>query len=270
MKRITAIVSGRIQNVGYRARVVGIAKEFMLTGNVQNLEGDRVKIIAEGEEEVLKGFLGAIRIKNTLINVDDVDVEYSGASGEYADFYKLVGTGETDERLDKASYYLKELIVVTKNGFGEMKDEMRTGFGDMKGEMRTGFGEMKEEMRTGFGDMKDEMRTGFGDMKDEMRTGFGDMKDEMRTGFGEVKEEIVGVKGEITEMKGEMRTGFETLSSKQDKTTDEIRALRGDLKSYIEWRTEKLRSELKEDMRTGFNELKRELAAQELCADVMD
>ena len=100
-------------------------------------------------------------------------------------------------------------------------------------------------------------------MKDEMRTGFGEMKDEMRTGFGEVKEEIVGVRGE-------MRTGFETLSSKQDKTTDEIRALRGDLKSYIEWRTEKLRSELKEDMRTGFNELKRELAAQELCADVMD
>jgi hypothetical protein len=44
--------------------------------------------------------------------------------------------------------------------------------------------------------------------------------------------------------------------------------LRGDLKSYIEWRTEKLRSELKEDMRAGFNELKRELAAQESCADV--
>ncbi len=198
MKRITAIVSGGIQNVGYRARVVGIAKKFELTGNVQNLEDDRVKIVAEGEEVVLKGFLDAIRIKNTLINVDDVDVEYSGASGEYADFYKLVGTGETDERLDKASDYLKELIVVMKNGFGEMK------------------------------------------------------------------EEIVGVKEGIAEM----RTGFETLGSKQDKTIDEIRALRGDLKSYIEWRTEKLRSELKEEMRTGFNELKRELAEQELCADV--
>ncbi len=173
-----------------------------LTGNVQNLEDDRVKIIAEGEEEGLKGFLDAIRIKNTLINVDDVDVEYSGASGEYADFYKLVGVGETDERLDKASGYLKEMIVVMKNGFGGMK------------------------------------------------------------------EEISGVKEEIAEMRGEMRTGFETLSSKQGQTIDEISALRGDLKSYIEWRTEKLKSELKEDMRTGFNELKRELAAQELCADV--
>ncbi|MEA1868728.1 MAG: acylphosphatase, partial [Euryarchaeota archaeon] len=142
MKRITAIVSGRIQNVGYRARVVGIAKEFMLTGNVQNLEDDGVKIIAEGEEGGLKGFLGAIRIKNTLINVDDVDVEYSGASGEYSDFYKLVGTGETDERLDKASGYLKEMIVVMKNGFGEVKEEIS----EMRGEMRTGFGEVKEEI----------------------------------------------------------------------------------------------------------------------------
>ncbi len=209
--------------MGYRARVVGIAKKFELTGNVQNLEDDRVKIVAEGEEVVLKGFLDAIRIKNTLINVDDVDVEYSGASGEYADFYKLVGTGETDERLDKASDYLKELIVVMKNGFGEMKEEI-VG----------------------------------------VKEGITEMRGEMRTGFGDVKEEIVGVKEGIAEM----RTGFETLGSKQDKTIDEIRALRGDLKSYIEWRTEKLRSELKEEMRTGFNELKRELAEQELCADV--
>jgi len=234
MKRITAIVSGGIQNVGYRARVVGIAKKFELTGNVQNLEDGRVKIVAEGEEVVLKGFLDAIWIKNTLINVDDVSVEYSGASGEYVDFYKLVGTGETDERLDKASDYLKELIVVMKNGFGEMKEEIIG---------------VKEEIVG-------------------VKEGIAEMRGEMRTGFGDMKEEIVGVKEGVAEMRGEMRTGFETLGSKQDKTIDEIRALRGDLKSYIEWSTEKLRSELKEEMRTGFNELKRELAEQELCADV--
>jgi hypothetical protein len=64
-----------------------------------------------------------------------------------------VGEGETDERLDKASEYLKELIVVVKGGFGEMKEEL----GGMREEVRTGFGEMKEEM----GGMREEMRTGF-------------------------------------------------------------------------------------------------------------
>jgi len=201
MKRITATVSGRIQDVGYRAKIVGTAKKLGLTGYVQNLADGRVKIVVEGEEGGLDGFLDAIRIKNTLIDVGDVEIEYSGATGEYANFYKLVEGGETDGKLDKASEYLKELIAAVNGGFGEMKGE------------------------------------------------------------------IAGVKDEIAGMRGEMRTGFETLSSKQDQTIDEIRILRGDLKSYIEWSTEKLRSELKEEMRTEFNEIKRALKERELCAD---
>ena len=224
MKRITAIVSGRIQDVGYRAKVVAIAKELGLTGNIQNLEDGRVKIVAEGEEGGLDGFLDAIRIKNTLIDVEDVDVEYSGATGEYANFYKLVEGGETDGKLDKASEYLKELIAAVNGGFENLGSKM-----DMMLE--------KQDQTIG------ELRTGFGEMKDEMRTGFGEMKDEMRTGFG-------------------------TLSSKQDQTIEEMRALRGDLKSYIEWRTEKLKSELKEEIRTEFDERIRALKAHELCADV--
>lgn len=136
------ILSGRIQNVGYRARVVSIAKEFGVVGSVQNLADGRVRIIAECEEEVSERFLDAIRIKNTLINVHNVLVEYSDATGDYAAFYKLVGEGETGKRLDKASEYLKDMIVIMKTGFGDM----RTGFKDMQ----TGFGEMKEEMKTGF------------------------------------------------------------------------------------------------------------------------
>ena len=142
MKRIAAIMSGKVQNVGYRARVVGIAKESGITGTVQNLMDGRVKIIADGEESDLKGFLDAISIKNALINVVDVEIEHPDATQEYNDFYKLVGEGETDERLDKASEYLKELIVVVKGGFGELKEEMS----GVREEMRTGFGEMKEEM----------------------------------------------------------------------------------------------------------------------------
>ena len=72
-------------------------------------------------------------------------------------------------------------------------------------------------------------------------------------------------------LRGDKSLDFQTvssLSSKQDQTIDEIRALRGDLKSYIEWRTEKLKSELKEEIRTEFDERIRALKAHELCADV--
>ncbi len=125
MKRIAAIMSGKVQNVGYRARVVGIAKEFGITGTVQNLRDDRVKIIADGEEGGLKDFLDAVSIKNALIKVVDVEIEHLDTTPEYNDFCKLVGDGGTDERLDKVLEYLKELIVVVKGGFEELNEEMR-------------------------------------------------------------------------------------------------------------------------------------------------
>ncbi len=227
MKRIAAIMSGKVQNVGYRARVVEIAKKSGITGTVQNLADGRVKIIADGEERDLESFLDAISIKNALINVENVEVKYSDATREYNDFYKLVGDGETDERLDKASEYLKELIVVVKGGFGDMKEEM----GGMRAEMRTGFGEMKEEM---------------GGMREEMSG----MRGEMR-----------GMKEEMGGMRAEMRTGFETLSSKQDQTIEEIKLMRGDLKSYMDWKLERIKSELEEKFAPEFDEIKSVLRA---------
>ncbi len=237
MKRITAIMSGNVQNVGYRARVVEIAKKSGITGSVQNLTDGRVKIIAEGDERDLESFLDAISIKNALINVENVEVKYSDATREYNDFYKLVGEGETDERLDKASEYLKELIVVVKGGFGEMKEEL----GGMREEVRTGFGEMKEEM---------------GGMREEM----GGMREEM----GGMREEMGGMREEMGGMREEMRTGFETLSSKQDQTIEEIKLMRGDLKSYMDWKLERIKSELEEKFAPEFDEIKSALRAHGL------
>jgi len=108
--RFTAYVSGKVQKVGYRARVVDIANALGLKGMIENLKDGRVKIIAEGEDEKLKWFEGAIDIKNALIYVSSIEKSYSPASGEFNSFGKLVAKGETDTRLDTAAGYLKELI----------------------------------------------------------------------------------------------------------------------------------------------------------------
>jgi len=124
MNKMKATVSGNIQNVGYRAKVIGIAKDFGLTGFVQNLDDGRVMIIAESDNGSFEKFLDAIQIKNTLINVRNIEVEYADATGDFADFYKLVSGGETDERLDTAAEYLKKLISVTERGFGNLDSKM--------------------------------------------------------------------------------------------------------------------------------------------------
>ena len=49
MKRLTAYVSGQIQKVGSRKRVIDTARAFGIKGMIENLNDGRVKIIAEGD-----------------------------------------------------------------------------------------------------------------------------------------------------------------------------------------------------------------------------
>ena len=130
MIRLTAIVSGNVQRVGYRARVIDIANAFGLKGMIENQKDGLVKIIAEGEEEKLRWFESAIDIKNTLISVSAIVKTYSSATGDFENFGKLVTKGETDSRLDTAAEYLKDLVVgvnkINENlsGLGGKMDQM--------------------------------------------------------------------------------------------------------------------------------------------------
>jgi len=116
---LTAIVSGRVQHVGYRSRVVTMARTLDLKGYVKNLADGRVYVMAEGEREDLERFYRAISIEDPLIKVEDIQVHLSQPKGAWDDFYKVSGEMETDSRLDTATVFLKELIVVVKDGFKE-------------------------------------------------------------------------------------------------------------------------------------------------------
>ena len=189
MEKIKVTVSGTIQNVGYRAKVIGIARSFGLTGFIQNLEDGRVRIIAESKNGDFEKFIDAIQIKNTLIDVLDVEVEYADATGDFADFYKLVGGGETDERLDTAAEYLKEIIGVMRAGFSDV----RAGFSDM----RAGFSEMIEK--------QDAMLTAQSETTEEIRG--------LREAQNETTEEIRGLR---VDMKSYMDQKFGAIESELD------------------------------------------------------
>ncbi|OPX76925.1 MAG: Acylphosphatase [Methanosaeta sp. PtaB.Bin018] len=138
--RFTAYVSGKVQEVGYRARIVDIANALGLKGMVENLLDGRVKIIAEGEDEKIKWFESAIDIKNALIHVSSIEKSYSPASGEFEKFGKLVTKGETDTRLDTAAVYLKELVsAVNKmnDNLGGKMDKMLSKQDELLDEVRS-------------------------------------------------------------------------------------------------------------------------------------
>jgi len=115
MIRLTAYVSGRVQRAGYRAKVVFLAKEMGLVGLIQNRPDGQVLVIAEGERNDLEKFASALRIKNAIIDVENVSLQYSQGSGQYSSFKKITGPDEIGERLDDGIEVLKELVVVLKD-----------------------------------------------------------------------------------------------------------------------------------------------------------
>lgn len=112
MIRLTAYVSGRVQRVGYRAKVVSLANEMGLVGVIQNRPNDSVLVIAESKKkDELERFASAIAIKNALIHADNVDAQYSPGSGQYSTFRKITGPEEVGERLDDGVEILKEMLI---------------------------------------------------------------------------------------------------------------------------------------------------------------
>lgn len=128
-----------------------IAKMLDMTGTVQNFSDGTVKIIAEGEKKNIDRFCDEIDIKNFIIKVTKIErKEDSVPIGEYESFYKLVGEGETDERLDTAAELLKELIAVTKNGNEQLKlsldkieKKLETRFDSIEGVTKNGTEQLK-------------------------------------------------------------------------------------------------------------------------------
>ena len=121
MRRLTAFVSGTIQKIGYRAKVANLANFLGLVGFVQNLPDGRVKVVAEGDDSTLERFLNDLRIKDSLIDVQGIESNYTSALGDFIRFEKMVSNGETDQRLDKAAELLSELIGVNKQIVAQLK-----------------------------------------------------------------------------------------------------------------------------------------------------
>ena len=124
MKKVILYVSGTVQASGYRVKVESIASSLGIKGYVQNLPDGRVKIIAQGDEASLEKLIMDINTSNSLINDTNIDHEYTTPSEDYEDFHNVVDKGETDERLDIAIGLFKELIIVNKDGFENLKKEL--------------------------------------------------------------------------------------------------------------------------------------------------
>lgn len=86
MKRITAIVIGRVQGVSYRYYTQREANRLGLTGWVRNEPDGSVRIVAEGPEDSLKGLVMFLELGPPAARVEQVLVDWSMALTEFRSF----------------------------------------------------------------------------------------------------------------------------------------------------------------------------------------
>jgi len=113
MIRAEIIVRGRVQKVGYRSRVEDIGRELGLKGFVENRRDGSVKIVCEGERDLIRDFIKRIDIRDDIVRVDEIEVKYLAATGKYKYFIakKKSASEEISEGLEAI---LKHLLLIEK------------------------------------------------------------------------------------------------------------------------------------------------------------
>ena len=79
-------VTGRVQNVGFRAFVQQSGAMFGLTGWVRNVGYDQVETVAEGSRPVVEKFVQAVQNGPRASRVDEARVEWETPTGEFRHF----------------------------------------------------------------------------------------------------------------------------------------------------------------------------------------
>jgi acylphosphatase len=193
MFRLTAYVSGRVQKVGYRARVIALAEDMSLAGFVQNLPDGRVEVVAEGRKNVLERFADALNIKNTFIDVKDIEAKYSEAAGGYKRFHKISTSGEVGDRLDEGIEILKEMssgIKYLGNRMDMMLDKQDQALGKM---------DMMLDKQDQMLDKQDQMLDKQDDTIGEIKGLRQDLKGHMDRRFERIECELAEIKSALKE-----------------------------------------------------------------------
>ena len=76
VRQLRAIVSGRVQGVGFRYFVMRAAQKLELSGWVRNQASGEVEIVAQGPMPVLQQLLGQVRKGPPTAYVVNVTIQY--------------------------------------------------------------------------------------------------------------------------------------------------------------------------------------------------
>jgi acylphosphatase len=84
--RIHIIITGRVQNVGFRSFAQKVAVPLSITGWARNVKYDQVEVVAEGSQPSLAEFIEMLKIGPLGSRVDDLNISWDNFTGEFSGF----------------------------------------------------------------------------------------------------------------------------------------------------------------------------------------
>ncbi len=84
--RLTVIVSGRVQGVGFRYYVIEKARGYDVTGYVRNLSNGRVEAVIEGSLSEVQAVGTIVKLGPPFARVIDSEELYGDYTGELKEF----------------------------------------------------------------------------------------------------------------------------------------------------------------------------------------
>ena len=165
MKKVVIIANGEVQRVGLLDEVERIARKLRLSGFVENIKPYDVRIVAEGEADIISRFIELIRIKKYPIDVEEIEVHFEDYKDEFEYFeirrvewheelgeqldavgkllYRSVELSEKSVKLTDESVRIRHTMLEKQD---ETIDEIRGLRYDMKAYMEQRFDRIEQEI----------------------------------------------------------------------------------------------------------------------------
>ena len=133
------IVTGKVQDIGFRSVVEHIGRSFGIPGLVFNARDGSVKILCSCEDSVLDNFTQTIKVRGAENGTEIAKIKEQTLSINIDlpdEFSKVSSDDEIDlgRKLDKGNLLLATMIIDNKTGFNDNKiglNDIKTGLNNL-------------------------------------------------------------------------------------------------------------------------------------------
>ena len=129
----TIIVTGKVQDIGFRSVVEHIGRSFGIPGFVFNAKDGSVKILCCGEDSVIENFTQTIGVRGEesgakIKGIKEILLPFNIDLPD--EFSKVSSDDEFDlgRKLDKGNFLLTTLVFDNKTGFNNLNTDLNAGF----------------------------------------------------------------------------------------------------------------------------------------------